>query len=188
MRSRQKSASSSRPASVKSSAALPYCSLASSGRFCFCFKFRIDQQIEEHSVVNRGALRLFLPRVQITQRLSGLGMRWRVLQHSKIRVNGILGAVLFEEFLGAFQLLVDVGHSGGLPLRSLSVRSLDADAARLGAVFAPKLYTVRKIPAKPPLHAMRNRAPFSCAMPPAVLPAVIPAFSLKPSFRGACLR
>src|SRR6267154_4109365 len=117
-------------------------------------------------------------------------MRWRILQHGQIRVNGVLGAVLFEEFLGAFQLLVDVGHSGGLPLRSLFVRSLDADAARLGVVFAPRLYTVGKIPAKPPLHVMRTRAPFgfSCALPPAVLPAVISAFSLKPSFRAACLR
>src|SRR5258708_30604837 len=109
-------------------------------------------------------------------------MRWRILQHGQIRVNGVLGAVLFEEFLGAFQLLVDVGHSGGLPLRILSVRSLDVDAARLGAVFAPRLYTVGKIPAKPPLQVLRNRPSFafSFSVPPAVLPPLPPSFSPNP--------
>ena len=60
------------------------------------------------------------------------------------------------------------------------MRSRDADTARLGAVFAPRLYTVQKIPAKPQLHVMRNRAPFGF-----LRGGGRRQYAYQPSFRGA---
>ncbi len=87
----------------------------------FGFVARLDQQIEKQTVINRGALRLLHPRVQISQRLRRFLMLRRLIEHGQIRFDGVLDAVLFEESLCAVQMLADVcGHPSGLPLRCLS--------------------------------------------------------------------
>src|SRR6266702_4354402 len=90
-------------------------------------------------LINRRALRLFLTGVEIAERLRGLGVGRRFFQNSEVRIDGILDAVLFEEFLRAFQLLVDVRHSCGLPLRSLGC-GCNEKATRLGLRASPLDY------------------------------------------------
>ena len=85
------------------------------------FVARLDQQIEKKSVINRGAVLLVHPRVKISERLRRFLMLRRFIKHRQIRLDSVLDAVLFEESLGAVQMLADVcGHPSGLPLRCLS--------------------------------------------------------------------
>ena len=85
------------------------------------FVARLDQQIEEQSVINSRALRLIHTRVKITERLRRFLVLRRLIQHGQIGFDRVLDAVLFEESLCAVQMLADVcGHPSGLPLLCLS--------------------------------------------------------------------
>ncbi|HEV2213857.1 MAG TPA: hypothetical protein VGR64_01130 [Terracidiphilus sp.] len=84
------------------------------------FVFGIHQQVKEHAVVHGSAIRLLAPRVQIPQRLRRFHVRRRFLEHRKVRFDSVLYAVFLKELLGAFQVLVNVCHSCGLPSRMRS--------------------------------------------------------------------
>ena len=86
-------------------------------RECFDFVARLDQQVEQQSVVNRGAVRLLHARVQVAQGLRRFLVLRRCVDHRQIRFDRILDTILLEEALGAIQVLADVcGHPCGLPL------------------------------------------------------------------------
>ncbi len=69
-------------------------------------------------VVNRRAVRLIHPRVEIAECLRGFLMLRRLVEHCQIRLDGARHAVLLEEALGAIEMLAYVcGHPFRLPLR-----------------------------------------------------------------------
>mgnify|MGYP003694574975 CR=1 FL=1 len=73
----------------------------------FGFVFRIDQQIKNIRRNKRGrALRLLLPRIQVSKRLGRLRMRGCFFQNAKIGVDSVFGPVLFQKTFGAFQCLL----------------------------------------------------------------------------------
>src|ERR1700674_20503 len=84
----------------------------------FGFVLGLDEQIEQQAVVNRRAVRLIHPCVEIAERLRGFLMLRHLVEHRQIRLDRILDAVLLEEALGAIQMLAYVcGHPFRLPLR-----------------------------------------------------------------------
>src|SRR5207253_539429 len=84
----------------------------------FGFVLGLNEEIKEKSVVNRRAIRLIHPRVEIAERLRGFLMLRHLVEHGEIGLDGVLDAVLLEEALGAIQMLAYVcGHPFRLPLR-----------------------------------------------------------------------
>src|SRR5215471_20725851 len=91
-------------------------------------------------------------------------MRGDFLENRQVRFDGVLDAVLLQKPLGAVQMLVDVCHSCGLPLRSPGC-SRNAGGA---LASLPKLYTAKKRRAKTPARAMRNHTRQAARLPGAV--------------------
>ena len=84
----------------------------------FAFVLGLDKEIKEKTVVNRRAIRLIDPRVEIAERLRGFLMLRHLIEHGEIGLDGVLDAVLLEEAFGAIQMLAYVcGHPFRLPLR-----------------------------------------------------------------------
>jgi hypothetical protein len=111
----------------------------------------LDKQIEEHPVINGGAVQLARAGVEIAQGLRGFLMLRRFVQNGEIRLNSVLGAVLLEETLSALQMLADVcGHPSGLPLRRLLLANRNFCRTLRGARFkrSSPLYTPLGRPAK----------------------------------------
>ncbi len=78
----------------------------------------LHKQVKQKTVIDRRAVRPIRPRVEIAQRLRGFLMLRHLLEHRQIRLDRLLDAVLFQEALGAIQMLADVcGHRFRLPLR-----------------------------------------------------------------------
>src|SRR5712692_5748088 len=88
----------------------------------FGFVLGFHEQVKRKTVVNRRAVRLIHPRVQIAERLRGFLMLRHLVDHRQIRLDRVLDAVLLEEALGAIQMLAYVcGHPFRLPLRCLKI-------------------------------------------------------------------
>src|SRR6266852_1502329 len=78
----------------------------------------LHEQVKKKTVVNRRAVRLIHPRVEIAERLRGFLMLRHLVEHGEIGLDRVLDAVLLEEALGAIQMLAYVcGHPFRLPLR-----------------------------------------------------------------------
>src|SRR5215471_10014152 len=90
----------------------------------------------------------------------------RLREYRQVRLNGVFHAVFLKELLGAFQVLVDVCHSCGLPSWNRS-GGRSAGGARASL---PKLYTAEKRRAKTLRIVMRNCARRSQGLTPAISP------------------